>query len=133
MLSDSDLLEIETALNCKLPESFKSFMRDYPKALVDTGPTYDTPDGPWTERPCDNELTNRAEVIIALTKARPAEWPTTRIVIGENGCGDLFGIDTAIEDSPVYKGGPHPGESPDSVASSLRVFADNLIAQYKSM
>lgn len=132
MLTDQDFAQIESELSCTLPESFKEFMRNYPQALIDCGITYDTPDGPYTEGPADMELTNRADVIIALTAVRPADWPDTRIVIGENGCGDLFGIDTAVENSPVYMGGPHPGESPDVVAPSLQAFADGLIADYRS-
>jgi hypothetical protein len=140
-MTPDDLRKIESTLGLTLPESFQRFMLNYPQELLDASVSLGNDEETYTERACEVELVNTADAIIALNKSDPAEyhysmrpedWPPTHLVIGHNQCGDVYGIDTTIENSPVYMGGPHLGEyDEDGVAESLEAFASQLVASYK--
>lgn len=132
-MTREDLQQIEGTLQLSLPESYRDCMLNYPPALLSASFTIANDSDSYTERACEMEFVNSADALIALNRGmRPPDWPATYLVIGHNGCGDVYGIDTSATDPAVYIGGPHSGEYDDpEIAPSLQHFADWVIHSYE--
>lgn len=82
-MNSSDIARIESVLGLKLPLGYVNLVTSYPPELLST-------DAP------EFALFNRADAVIAENVAvRGKEffggiWPSDLIIIGANGCGDLY-------------------------------------------
>jgi len=82
-MNDEALQKIETSLGLALPRHYVELITDYPIELLTT-------DAP------DFALLDDADSLIAENRSvrdQPfygATWPTNFLVIGTNGCGDLY-------------------------------------------
>jgi hypothetical protein len=138
VMSSDDLQHIERAIGWSLSPAVRGFFLNNPAALRSTtrdlGPT---PEGePYLECPADNELSDRADAIIALNAPQAVlmfDDSGRRLVVGEGACGEVYWVDLDDPSGPVYRieAGADPEDS-DRLADSLEQFAQGLIESYRA-
>ena len=104
MTDQNDLRRIETQLGHPLPQEFRKVMLKCPRELIDAATMAD-PDG--NEFVAEMMISPNAGFILAGIIGRKPGWPETYVIVGENGCGEVYSIDIADEACPVYESGPH--------------------------
>jgi hypothetical protein len=105
-MNEDDLRRIEAQLGRPLPRAFRRVMLNFPKELLDAA-TMTDPDG--NEFRDEMMISPDAESILAGILDREPCWPETYVVVGANGCGEVYSVDIADEACPVYESGPHNG------------------------
>lgn len=107
MLKDADLTEIEQATGFTLPLRYRQILLAYPERLSEMGEF----------GPMNYDLYAEKKALIESNVLQTnyfKDHPQPLFMIGDNGCGDVYAIDTSDESAPVYGWSPHHG-----------VFADN--------
>lgn len=103
-MNPDDLRRIEDQLGRPLPRAFRDVMLNFPKVLIDAA-TMTDPDG--NEFRDAMMISPDAEQILAGIVDREPGWPESYVVVGENGCGEVYSVDISDEACPVYESGPH--------------------------
>jgi hypothetical protein len=137
-MKEDDLERIEDAIGHPLPRAFRYVMLNFPQELIDAARMTD-PDG--------NEfldcmmISPDAEAIVAGIAEREPGWPEHYIVVGENGCGEVYSVDGSQEECPVFESGPHndagasyPSEEGyfERVSKDLERWVRHLVKQAKT-
>lgn len=105
-MTNDDIADIERETGRKLPQSYVDILQNYPPSLVD-------PNDKWEQSTPYMELyRDKPKLIAHNPKGEPdlENWRHTFFVIGDNGCGEFFVIDTAKPHAPVYVYSNHIGE-----------------------
>ncbi len=101
----ADIEEIETHSGVKLPQRYRDILLNYPQQLLDLNDEFDT--GPEHFQ----LFREKSKLLFYNPKGRNWEtWRPEYFVIGENGCGETFVIDTSDPAAPVYVYSNHVGE-----------------------
>lgn len=121
-MTETEIQELETATGCILPTAYRELLLNYPQRLLDLAATLDVE---------ELELLTHNHESLTRMNVDQAEsvrmfFPLHYFVIGENGNGDVYAIDTRSPAVPVYMGGPHPGEYPEDAAGNPLPDADSL-------
>ena len=105
-MNEEELQRIEDAIGLALPNAFREIMTRFPQALIDDATLSD---GEGNEFIGDMMISPNVEAILAgITHYRSEPgWPKNYIVVGENGCGEIYSIDVSQEQCPVYVSSPH--------------------------
>lgn len=103
-MNEKDLQRIEDQLGRPLPRAFRHVLLNFPQELINAA-TMTDPDG--NEFRDEMMISPDAEAILAWMIDREPGWPETYVVVGGNGCGELYSVDIADEACPVYESGPH--------------------------
>jgi hypothetical protein len=136
-MTEADLQRIEDALGRPLPDAFRHVMLNFPQVLIDAA-TMTDPDG--NEFLDSMMISPDADAIIAGIAEREPGWPASYVIVGENGCGEVYSVDVAKETCPVYQSGPHndagashPGEEGyfEQVSPDLETWVRRLVSQIK--
>ncbi|MEQ9069175.1 MAG: SMI1/KNR4 family protein, partial [Gimesia chilikensis] len=121
-MTETEIQELETQTGCILPTAYRELLVNYPQRLLDLAATLDVE---------ELELLTHNHESLTRMNVDQAEsvrmfFPPHYFVIGENGNGDVYAIDTHSSAVPVYMGGPHPGEYPEDAAGNPLPDADSL-------
>ncbi|QDU06568.1 SMI1 / KNR4 family protein [Gimesia chilikensis] len=121
-MTETEIQELETATGCILPAAYRELLLNYPQRLMDLAATLGVE---------ELELLTHNHESLTRMNVDQAEYvrmffPPYYFVIGENGNGDVYAIDTQSPAVPVYMGGPHPGEYPEDAAGNPLPDADSL-------
>lgn len=121
-MTETEIQELETATGCILPAAYRELLLNYPQRLKDLAATLGVE---------ELELLTHHHESLTRMNVDQAEYvrmffPAHYFVIGENGNGDVYAIDTQSPAVPVYMGGPHLGEYPEDAAGNPLPDADSL-------
>lgn len=137
-MTESDLNRIEEALGHRLPSVFRNAMLKFPQQLIDAATTTDVDGNEFID--C-MPISSSVEAILAgIAHYQSSElgWPKQHLVVGENGCGEVYSVDISQESCPVFVSGPHNDSgatSPDEcgyfgqVAAGLEQWLSGLVQQ----
>lgn len=103
-MSEDDLRRIESALGRPLPRAFREVMLNFPQELIDAATLTDPDENEFRD---EMLISPEPEAILAGIVEREPGWPETYILVGANGCGEVYSVDIAEEACPVYESGPH--------------------------
>lgn len=121
-MTETEIQELETATGCILPAAYRELLLNYPQRLLDLAATLGVE---------ELELLTHNQQSLIRMNVDQAEYvrmffPPHYFVIGENGNGDVYAIDTESPAGSVYMGGPHHGEYPEDAAGNPLPDADSL-------
>lgn len=94
-MTEAQLQTIERELGVQLPEDYRETSLDFPFQPVGNDWVYwmyDTPD----------RVIGATRYPLEDGNYDKANWKASYIVIGESASGDLYFLDTALDDSPIY-------------------------------
>lgn len=106
-MTKDELREIEAQLGYPFPQAFRRVMLNFPPELIAAATMTDS-DG--NEIVGDMMISPNAEALRAHVQQRKhlePGWPESYIVVGGNGCGEVYSVNIADEACPVYESGPH--------------------------
>jgi len=136
-MNEDGLERIEDALGHPLPRAFRHVMTTFPQELIDEA----VKTGPDGERLTDVMMISpNVEAILAGIAHYQSEpgWPRHYVVVGENGCGEVYSVDVSQEKCPVFASGPHNDAGANSpseegyfehVSADLRGWVASLVQQ----
>lgn len=138
-MNEDDLKQIEDAIGHPLPQAFRNVMMTFPQALLEDAVITD---GDGNEIIDDMMISPNVEAMLAGIAHYQSEpgWPRHYIVVGENGCGEVYSVDVSREECPVFVSGPHndagatsPAEDGyfDEVAADLQGWVAGLARRAK--
>ena len=134
-MTAKDLKRIEDELAIELPTAYRKFVLRYPKALLELKRTF----GKHSEGPADRELLNDPDALIELNEMIQSsdnmdDFPPEYFLIGDDGCGNYYVLDTDEENSPVYFWN-HERSDFDAFEEkeSIHVFAADLLAPVEGL
>lgn len=133
-MTESEIQELEAVNGGPLPAVYRELLLNYPQQLTDLATTLGIEELEL--------LFHTRESLIRVNGEHPENlrsiFPPHCFFIGENGCGDLYAIDTRSPASPVYMGGPHLGEYPEDAegnplpqADSLQEYIEHVVFLYE--
>lgn len=122
-MNEDDLRRIEAQLGRPLPQAFRNVMLNFPKELIDAA-TMTDPDG--NEFMDEMMIAPDAEGILTGITDREPGWPETHILVGGNGCGEVYSVDIGEEACPVYESGPHNGAAGPTEDGYFERVSDDL-------
>lgn len=121
-MTETEIQELETATGGSLPAVYRELLLNYPQRLTDLATMLGIEELEL--------LYHTRESLIRVNGEHPeclhSIFPPHYFVIGENGCGDLYAIDTRSAAAPVYMGGPHLGEYPEDAEGNPLPCEDSL-------
>lgn len=104
-MNEDDLDRIEAALGRPLPQAFRRVMLNFPQELIDAAMMTDPYGNPFRD---EMMISPDADGIIACLESPPfPDWPAHYLVVGANGCGEMYSVDISDDKCPVYESGPH--------------------------
>jgi hypothetical protein len=103
-MNEDDLRRIEARLGHPLPRAFRHVMLNFPQELIAAATMTDPDGGEFRD---EMMISPDAEAILAGILDREPGWPETFVVVGANGCGEVYSVDIGDEACPVYESGPH--------------------------
>lgn len=129
-MHEESIVQIEQQLGRQLPAAYREVLRHYPPPLREPGEF-----GPFYY-----ELYGDAQRLVDANSGKSELWkdrPAEYLVIGDNGCGNVYAIDTADPSAPVYGVSCHHGEFVDNtaagepcrIADSINDYTDRLIRE----
>ena len=107
----SSIDKIEYELTVSLPEQYRRFLLNYPRALHQTEELQGSGTSvPLSRHVCCSKAsdlirlnrTTRENVQIWTKKGRPGRWPKHMFVIGEDGCGNYYAINLQHKNVAIY-------------------------------
>ena len=121
-MSENEIQELETATGCQLPSVYRELLLNYPQQLTDLANTLGIE---------ELDLLYHSRESLARVNLDDPEYlrsifPLHCFVIGENGSGDYYAIDTRSTDGAIYMGGPHWGEYPEDAEGKPLPYDDSL-------
>lgn len=114
-ISETELDSIQQRTGLMLPQRYRAVVLNYPQALLDMADVYPGPKK-TVERigPENAELYAYAQLLeianLGDVDYKNDLFPKHFFIVGDDGCGDYYAIDTTSEDAPVFMSGPHSGE-----------------------
>ena len=136
-MNEEGLRRIEDALGRPLPQAFRHVMTTFPQELIDEA----VKTGSDGEKRIDFMIISPdVEAILAGIAHYQSEpgWPRHYVVVGENGCGEVYSVDVSQQKCPVFASGPHndagahsPSEEGyfEQVSADLRGWVASLVQQ----
>ena len=113
-MTESELNNIEGFLGCQLPARYRFLLLNYPQTLIDQG-----------EFGAANfDLYHSEGKLIEANGQASWMWPDrpdSFVIVGDDGFGEVFAIDTSDDGCPVYGLSPHHGEFKDNVDAGVPV------------
>ncbi len=103
-MTEDDLRRIEARLGRPLPRAFREVMLNFPRALIDAANMTDPDGNVFME---EMMISPDPEAILAGIIGREPDWPENYIIVGANGCGEVYSVDIADEACPVCESCPH--------------------------
>ncbi|QDT30689.1 SMI1 / KNR4 family protein [Gimesia panareensis] len=121
-MTETEIQELETKTGCQLPAVYRELLLNYPQRLTDLATTLGIE---------ELELLYHSRDSLARVNGEDPEYlrsifPPHCFVIGENGNGDYYAIDTQSADGVVYMSGPHWGEYPEDAEGKPLPYDDSL-------
>lgn len=121
-MTETEIQELETATGCQLPAVYRELLLNYPQRLTDLATTLGIE---------ELELLYHTRESLSRVNLDDPEYlrsifPPHCFVIGENGGGDYYAIDTRSAAGAVYMSGPHWGEYPEDAEGKLLPYDDSL-------
>lgn len=121
-MTESEIQELEAVNGGPLPAVYQELLLNYPQQLTDLATTLGIEELEL--------LFHTRESLIRVNCEQPeyfrSIFPPHCFFIGENGCGDVYAIDTQSPAVSVYMGGPHHGEYPEDAEGNPLPDADSL-------
>ncbi|QDU53740.1 SMI1/KNR4 family protein [Gimesia panareensis] len=121
-MTETEIQELETKTGCQLPAVYRELLLNYPQRLTDLANTLGIEELEL--------LYHSRESLVRVNGEQPeyfrSIFPPHCFFIGENGCGDLYAIDTQTTAGAVYMGGPHWGEYPEDAEGKPLPYDDSL-------
>src|SRR6266516_4729351 len=99
-MNQDDFRRIEEQLGRPLPRAFREVMLNFPQALIDAATLTD---GDGNEFIDEMLISPNAEHILASIVQREPGWPKSDLIVGANGCGEVYSVDIADDACPVYE------------------------------
>jgi hypothetical protein len=132
-MTDLEIRGIEAALGFSLPPHHRDFFLNYPKQLAAAERRH----GTWRERTSERELYSAPALIVEANRlVREAgipwlgdqgdPWPEDLLVVGDDGCGNYWGVKVSGTDRSVYFY-DHELADLEEAYESLWAFADFLV------
>ncbi|MFO0882613.1 MAG: SMI1/KNR4 family protein [Pirellulales bacterium] len=106
-MTEGELHQVEEALGHRLPPEFREVMLNFPQALIDAATMTDPDGNEFMDCMLISPNVDALLAAIAHYQSSESGWPKQYIVVGENGCGEVYSIDTSKGDCPVFVSGPH--------------------------
>jgi hypothetical protein len=120
-MNTQDLMELETLFGITLPTDYKALLLDYPAELPSVVKGYALVDHP--------ELIKDQNENVRAGPLWGVKWPLNYFVVGDDGSGNLFYLDTTKNPSPVFVF-DHEDRAFREEAPSIAKWVPQLIAIY---
>lgn len=125
--------ELEKKVGLILPQQYRTFLENYPQWLAQ----HKYSDDPKFGGPSDFELLSDLKQIAKLNRCWRKLWaesdyaeipfPKSYLLIGEDGCGNIFAIDTQSTGKETVLEFDHELMQWESCADSIGDFANKLV------